>query len=202
MGFIFMIFLFIKFILSRQVFNVTSDSIRSIVLYFGPRDIIEVNVNSSLQTYFSDIMKANGLSIEVETNDSSLYGPYSYLSHLDGIDFGDDYSDYKITFINEGDYNIQLAVIFAEDLETTLDIIKENFSNYDFPITEYPSDEYKFFYNSGLLFHVKKYSSGYFIAIPIMLALIFLTIIIFGIPKVMESTSECIKKNCCCCCNK
>lgn len=192
-----MLFLFLNAVLSQQVFNISSESISSLVLYFSPRDTIEVEVNSNLQTYFSDISKANGLSIEIETSDNSLFGPYTYISHLDGIDFGEEYSNYTIFFINEGDYNIHLAVIFTEDYETCLDIIKQNFSNYKFPITEHPSKKFRFFYNSGLLFHEKKYSTSYFIAFPIVLFLIFIAIIILGIPKVMQYVSARIKELVC-----
>ena len=82
-----MILFFLKFIVSQQIFNITFDSIRSLELYFSPRDTIELEVSGKLQTYFSDMNKANGISLEIETNDSSMFGPYTFLSHLDGIYF-------------------------------------------------------------------------------------------------------------------
>lgn len=189
-----MIFLFINLIISQQVFNITSESIRSLELYFTPRDMFEIEVNDKLQTYFSDISKSNGLSIEIETNDSSLFGPYTYLSHLDGIDFGDEFSYYKISLMNEGDYNTRLAIIFTEDLETALKMINQNFPHYDFLITDFPSKDFKFFYSGGLLFHGKKYSKSYFVAVPTVLIILFISINVLGIPKVMSFVMAKIKK--------
>lgn len=133
--------------------------------------------------------KAKGLSLEIEVEDTKKFGPFDHHSHLDGIDFNSEYmnnTNYKLIFTNEGDYNIQLAIVFEEDLETSLKFINQNFTNFQFPISNYKSTKFTYFYSSGLIFHEKKYSKAFFIGVPIALALIFITVTILGIPAVFE----------------
>ena len=186
-----MIFILLNFALSLQVFDITPNSIKSLVLYFNPRDSIEVDVNSQLQTYFSDINKANGLTVEIRTNDSSTFGPFNHHAHLDGIDFQEDNTDYQLLFTNEGDYKIELAMVFVNKLEESFDTINRNFSNFDFPIVNYRSKKFTYFSSGGLIFHEKKYSNAFFIGVPVALGVIFITTIIFGIKKVVSSVGDC-----------
>lgn len=174
-------FFLICFTLSHQSFNITSNSLRSLILYFLPRRSIEVDVSYEFQTYFSDFSKAKGLTIEIQTNDSSKFGPFNHRSHLDGIDFHPDNIDYKLSFMNEGDYNVQVAMVFGENLEYSLDIINQNFSKFKFPITNYPSQKFTYFNSAGLIFHEKKYSLGLFIGVSIALIVLLIVIIIMGL---------------------
>lgn len=182
-----MIFFFISFALSHQVFNITSESIKSLVLYFKPRHSVDVSVSSGFQTYFSDITKANRLSLEIQTNDSSTFGPFDHQTHLDGIDFQSDDIEYTLSFVNEGDYEIEFAMVFGENLKSSLNIINHNFSHFYFPITNYPSKKYTFFYHDGLIFHEKKYSLVYFIGISISLIVIFIFVIVIGRPNIFKN---------------
>ncbi|KAK8892893.1 hypothetical protein M9Y10_030144 [Tritrichomonas musculus] len=181
-----MIFFLINFTLSRQ-FNVTSNSIKSLVLYFHPHHCIEVSVSSEFHTYFSDLTKANGISLEIQTNNSSTFGPFNHRSHLDGIDFHPDNLGYKLIFTNEGNNEIQLATVFARTLKDSLKTINEDFSNFEFPISNYPSSKFSYFNSEGLIFHEKKYSSIVFFAFPISIFVICIVICIIGIPNVFYS---------------
>lgn len=118
-----MIFFFVSFTLSHQVFDITLNSIKSLFLYFQPRHSVDIEVSSGLKTYFSDITKANGISLEIQTNDSSTFGPFDHQSHLDGIDFLSYDVEYTLSFVNEGDYEIELAMLFGEILESSLNDI-------------------------------------------------------------------------------
>lgn len=121
-----MIFFFVSFTLSHQVFDITLNWIKSLFFYFQPRYFADVEVSSGLKTYFSDITKANGISLEIQTNYSSTFGPFNHQSHLDGIDFVSDDVKYTLSFANEGDYEIELAMVFGEILESSLNIINQN----------------------------------------------------------------------------
>lgn len=189
-----MISFLLPFSLSIQVFDITPDSIKNLILYFNPRDCIEVDVDSQLQTYFSNINKAKGLSVEIRTNDSSTFGPFNHHAHLDGINFQEDKTDYQIIFTNEGDHKTQLAIVFANNLEESFAVINHNFTKFDFPIINYRDKKFTYFSNGGLIFHEKKYSTAFFIGVPVALGLIFIVTIFFGIPSVVK---------CCCdgCCD-
>ena len=188
--FIFMIFSLITLTLSHQVFNVTSNSFKSLILYINPRHSIEVNVSSELQTYFSDLLKANGLTLEIQTNNGTKFGPFNHRSHLDGINFHPNNISYKLSFTNEGNDDIQLAMVFAEDLDLSLNTIDQNMKNFKFPISNYPSKKYTYFNSAGLIFHEKKYSIIYFIVVPVVIAAIFIVIFIIGIPAVFAKCAK------------
>lgn len=94
-----MIFFFVSFTLSHQVFDITLNWIKSLFLYFQPRYFADVEVSSGLKTYFSVITKANGISLEIQTNYSSTFGPFNHQSHLDGIDFHSDDVKYTLSFV-------------------------------------------------------------------------------------------------------
>ena len=94
-----MILIFIHFSISTQLFNITSDPIQSLILYFKPHYSIDIEVNSQFQTYFSDLTRAKGLSIEIEEDKNKVYGPFNHYSHLDGIDFHSINNNYKIFYI-------------------------------------------------------------------------------------------------------
>lgn len=188
--FSFMFFILINFTLSYQTFDVTSNSIKSLVLYFHPRHSIEVSVSSELQTYFSDMMKAIGLTVEIQTNNNSLYGTFNHRSHLNGIDFHVNHKDYKLIFTNEGNNDVQLALVFAENLTSSLNTINQNLKNFEFPISNYPSNKFKYFNNDGLIFHERKYSKGLFIGTTLAIAAIFIVIFIIGIPGVFSNCTK------------
>lgn len=182
-----MIFLLSCLIASQQTFEITQNSVKSLVLYFGSRDSMEVEVNSAIQTYFSDMNKARGITLDIELGDGSTLGPFDHNSHLDGIDFHQMYSNetnYKLSFENENDYDIQLAMVFTENLESSLYLINHNYSNFYFPITNYQSKKYTYFYSGGLIYHTKKFSTAFFIGVPIALVVVIVVSIIFSIPNI------------------
>ena len=169
-----MFYFLISFTLSHQTFDVTPNSIKSLILYLHPRHSIEVSVSSEHQTYFSDMMKANGLTLEIQTNNNSLYGTFNHRSHLNGIDFHPNKIDYKLIFTNEGNNDIQLAMVFSESLASSLNTINQNFSNFEFPISNFPSKKFKYF-------------KGFFIGTGLAIAVVFIVIFIIGIPDVFSN---------------
>lgn len=190
-----MILIFIHFSISTQLFNITSDPIQSLILYFKPHYSIDIEVNSQFQTYFSDLTRAKGLSIEIEEDKNKVYGPFNHYSHLDGIDFHSINNNYKIELTNEEDHDIQLAIVFDVSLKASLNTIQHNFSNFYFPISNYLSKKYTYFCSGGLIFNEKKYSSTIFIVSSIVLGVILIIMIILGIPKVMCLFAFCCRCN-------
>ena len=79
-----MIFIFLHFIISKKAFKVNPNILNSIILYL---ESVEIEFDGQLQTYLSNINKANGITIDIIANENIIFGPFGYHSHLDGIDF-------------------------------------------------------------------------------------------------------------------
>lgn len=175
-----MFFFYLYYIMSREEFTINSNSINSLTLYFGPYHSIKVDVNGSFKTFLSDLTKAKGLTIEINANNILMMGPFDDQSHLDGIDFYTDfnYTNYNLYFQNDNDNDVALAIVFSNDLNLAFNIITNNFSNFYFPISNYQSKKLTFYYNNGLIFHEKKYSSLFIILISISQGIVFIFLLI------------------------
>lgn len=178
---------FFLFYATRNFINTTSDGIFDLLLHLEPTEYYEIEVEGGTETFFSDITKAKGVSIEVETSDDSVFGPFDYTSHISGISFRDDLlynshlsgiSSYKIKIFNEEQSDIRLAMVFLGGYGyEPLVLLDFLYSGIKFPYSSSQSDKYSFFFENGIIFYEKKFSNIFlFVSIGII-ALQFIVII-------------------------
>lgn len=146
---------FFLYYASRNFINTTANKIYSLILYLKQAEIYEIEVDGNNKTFFSDFSKAKGISLEIETNDNTILGPFDSTSHIFAIDF--EYSksisasSYKLKLVNEDQDDVSIAMVFGRSFSN------QYFSNYNFIFSSAESDQYNFYTVDYYKYYDKKY---------------------------------------------
>lgn len=136
-----MFYLLLFFSYSASDINISKTYADFIILNLEPFDYSIIHVGKGVSTILSDLNREDDIQIEVESiNGKGNYvdhGIFNKYSHLYAIFFRN--RNYKIKFTNEGQKDIELALVFSDEYFANTSMIREKISprfNFNFPINQ------------------------------------------------------------------
>lgn len=110
-----MLFIVFFFLIFQRVIDLTDQTNSRLIIYFKPFDVVEVKLNRSVWTIFSDWNDIDDLHLDVTTYDPKNkiieFGPFDSSSRLIGLIFRT--SNYTLKFTSESTEEQKFALLFS-----------------------------------------------------------------------------------------